>query len=385
MGPWLNSAFRPARERRDIVLFDIRGTGKSGILDCPYDLSTSNFSPEGIRKATRDCVTKYGPVGPHCSSREIVEDIERFRLAMGYGQISLWGGSFGTRLAQHYVRAYGAHLKAVVLDAATPVTETILTGAPITGERALQILFSSCAADPACHTAFPALKDEFGVLLRRVTEAPVHVQAVDPRRGEMVDTVIDKDGVSGLVRGALYAGYTHAVLPYAISTAAKEDYKALLALGAATTEWSVDTMAYGSLLSIICAEDQERARKGNPAARSFGFMGDSYWRYFDVACSAWPHRALPDNMFGAISSAVPAMVISGEFDPVTPPSSGEATLKQFKTGVHVIVPQGFHTNSSSSCVADLIGDFLSDPATGARKQDCLKRSARVRFLTTPNH
>ncbi len=384
MGPWLNSAFKPARRTRDIVLFDIRGTGLSGALSCDFSLTATADAVAQIKRDALECARKVGAKGAFFSSREIVEDIERFRRAMGYSRINLWGGSFGTRLAQHYLRAYGPHVGAVVLDASTPVTESIFIGAPVDGDRALQRLFDACSADTACRTAFPALRANFDDLLSRADKSQLAVREADARSGLVEQMVLDRDGVAGLVRGALYAGFTRALVPFAISEGAKGNLKPLMALGAATSEWSVETMALGSMLSIICAEDLVRAKKTEPSRLSFGFMRDSYFRYFSAACSVWPHQALPAPMFEAISTAVPAMVISGENDPVTPPSSGEETLRQFSRGVHVVIPGGFHTNSSSVCVAGLIAEFLNDSRAGGRDHGCLKRSPKPRFLTTPN-
>lgn len=384
MGPWLNSAFKRARTSRDIILFDVRGTGMSSALNCPFSLTATADAEAQIKRDAAACARRVGPQGAFYSSREIGEDLERFRVEMGFAKIALWGGSFGTRIAQHYVRAYGAHVAAVVLDAATPVTETIFAGAPVTGERALQRLFADCENDAPCHAAFPDLRADFDALMTRAEQSGLAVKEANARSGAVEEFVLDRDGASGLVRGALYAGFTRALVPYAITQAVRGNLKPLLALGAATSEWSVETMSLGSMLSIICAEDFVRAQKGDPRVLSFGFMRDSYFRYFNAACSVWPRGALPAAMFQSFSSQVPAMTISGEADPVTPPSSGAATLKQFSQGVHVIVLDGFHTNSSDRCVAGLMAAFLDDPVAGGRDQACLKRSRKPHFITSPN-
>ena len=88
------AAGRPARRERDIVLFDIRGTGLSGALDCPFSLATERDSAGVFKRDVAACAAKVGPKAMFYSSREIVEDIERFREALGYARINLWGGSF---------------------------------------------------------------------------------------------------------------------------------------------------------------------------------------------------------------------------------------------------------------------------------------------------
>jgi pimeloyl-ACP methyl ester carboxylesterase len=185
------------------------------------------------------------------------------------------------------------------------------------------------------------------------------------------------------VRGALYSGFTRSVAPYAIEQGAKGNFGPLAALGSATSEWSAETMSLGSMLGILCGEDQARAEGADPADLSYGFMRDGYVRIFRAGCSVWPHRPLPGEMLRAFRSNVPAMAISGAADPVTPPISGEGALKMFGASVHVVIPNGFHTNSSSKCVADLIGSFLADPATGGRDHACVAKIAPQRFIVSP--
>ena len=380
MGPWLNTAFAPARRERDIVLFDIRGTGLSTPVACAISTSTDVGA---LRRDAAACATKAGRLAMFLSSREIVEDIERMRRALGVQRINLWGGSFGTRLSQHYARAHGKHVRAVVLDAATPTGNSIFLTAPRYGEEALQNLFSNCAADKHCAKAFPNLKEDFATLRKQAEAAPLTATATDPRTGQPVPVRIDVDTVTGNIRGSLYVGFSRSVLPFAITQSLRGNQAPFLALGAATGEWSIETMSFGSMLGVLCGEDVEVARRAPPASRSYGFMGDSYYRAFEAGCSAWPHRALPEPMLQSFTSQVPAMAISGALDPVTPPAAAEEALAMFGRRNHVIIPYGFHTNSSSRCIAELIGKFLADPQAGAKDHACVAKITQPRFILSP--
>jgi pimeloyl-ACP methyl ester carboxylesterase len=88
-------------------------------------------------------------------------------------------------------------------------------------------------------------------------------------------------------------------------------------------------------------------------------------------------------MMQAFRSQVPAMAVSGAADPVTPPAAGEGALKMFGPSVHVVIPNGFHTNSSTKCIADLIGSFLADPAKGGRDHACVAKIKSPRFIVSP--
>jgi pimeloyl-ACP methyl ester carboxylesterase len=373
-GPWLTTAFGPVRRTRDVVLIDFRGTGRSGALACKMpDLLEREYAAAG-QQSVRDCVREHGPGLEFYTHREVVEDIERVRLALGVAEINLWGGSFGTRIAQHYVRKYGAHVRSVVLDGATPVGMSIFVTAPRTAEEALQRLLADCAADAGCAGTFPRLDEEFTALLARADAGRVSAELRRPDTGRTAHVALDRDIVAGLVRGALYVGLTRSVLPLAITEAARGRLEPLIALGAATGEWSTSTMAFGFTLGIVCSEDLAQSARGNRAELSAGFVRDSYYRGFELLCAEWPTAPLPAEMLVPIATDVPALAISGEADPVTPPSLGEAALAQFAQRVHAIVPGGYHTNSSSPCVASIIAAFVADPIAGGRDHSCLERT-----------
>jgi pimeloyl-ACP methyl ester carboxylesterase len=373
-GPWLATAFGPARRARDVVLLDFRGTGRSGKLDCDVpDLLDRNYEAAAQRSVQR-CVREHGPKLELYTHEQVVEDIEHVRLALGVDTVNLWGGSFGTRIAQHYVRKYGTHVRSIVLDGATPVGTSIFVTAPVTAEAAVQRLFSDCAADADCARAYPQLANDFAALLARAEQRPLKAEVRRPDTGRAAEAWLDRDTLVSLVRGALYLELTRSLLPLAITEAARGRLEPLLALGAATGEWATSTMAFGFTLGIVCSEDYAQAVRDDPARLSAGFVRDSYYRGFELFCAEWPKAELPAGMYAPIAATVPALAISGEADPVTPPSLGEATLAQFEDRVHVVVPGGFHTNSSNPCVATIIRAFLADPHTGGRDHACLERT-----------
>ena len=244
-------------------------------------------------------------------------------------------------------------------------------------EDALERLFADCTNDAACARAFPSLRDDLAELLARAESEAIAAEVADPRTGEPTTAALDRDTIVNLLRGALYTRMTRAVVPFAVDAAARGDLAPLLALGVATGEWSTETMALGFTLGILCSEDVAQSSTDDNAASktTTGFLRDSYYRGFAAACEAWPATPLPPAMFAPLRTDTPALAISGEADPVTPPLLGDATLTQFATHVHVIVPGGYHTNSANPCVADIIGAFLEDPARGGRDHDCLRRTA----------
>ena len=387
-GP-LGALLTNVRRQRDVILFDVRGTGLSEPLPCEIpkarvaaenDAPTASFAE--MRAVTTSCLHELGDRVLNHTAREVVEDIERFRAARGYAQLSLWGGSFGTRIAQHYVRAYGERVRAVVLDAVTPVGTSVLATGARTPDAALARMLEACRADTACATAFPALPVELERLLAEASAGTIRRPAVDPVTGEAGVTQFDYFTLTNAIRVALYARATTELLPFAISSAAAGRFAPLLGIvGAVSGEAS---LSVGAQLSMLCAEDWALARDLDSAARAGGFMRDGYYEIFDEACELWPREALPTSMQQPFTSDVPALAISGEWDPVTPPELAEQTLRQFERSAHIVVPRGFHTNSHDPCVARIVASFLSDPVSVRREDACIEAMPPLNFMTGPS-
>ncbi|HET7925178.1 MAG TPA: alpha/beta hydrolase, partial [Rhodanobacteraceae bacterium] len=326
-GP-LGALLTNARRQRDVILFDVRGTGLSEPLPCEIpqariaaesEASASSFAE--MHAVVTRCLRELGERVLHHTAREVVEDIERFRAARGYEQLNLWGGSFGTRIAQHYVRAHGERVRAVVLDAVTPVGTSVLVTGARTPDVALARMLEGCRADAACAAAFPALSAELERLLAEANAGTIRRPAVDPVTGEAGVTAFDYFTLTNSLRVALYARATTELLPFAISSAAAGRFAPLLGIvGGVSSDAS---LSIGAQLSMLCAEDWALARDSGSAARTGGFMRDGYYEIFDEGCEIWPHEALPKSMQQPFTADVPALAISGELDPVTPPELAE--------------------------------------------------------------
>lgn len=396
LAAWLEPMLTQVRRERDVVLFDVRGTGLSEPLHCDLPVSMIAVEDTGaageasspgafdeFRRAVAACAHELGPRARHHTSREAVEDIERFRSARGYTALNLWGGSYGTRIAQHYVRAYGERVRAVVLDAVSPVSTSLLVTGAHTPDAALAQLFGDCAASPACAAAFPNLPADFERLLRAAASEAILAPGVDPVTGRRGTLALDYFALANTVRVALYGRATTEILPLTIDAATRGDFAPLLGIAGAMAG-DPAAIAFGAQLSMLCAEDWPVAREAGATARTGGFMRDGYYAFFAHACEVWPTAPLPRAMREPLRSSVPALAISGDRDPVTPPALAEQTLMQFAESVHLVLRPGFHTNSGNPCVARIVASFLADPSTGGRDHDCLA-APPLRLATRPSN
>ena len=377
------------RKTRDVVLFDLRGTGLSSPLHCPNASSLSFFTnaegPPGppvdvyaqFGSFARACLAQLGDRVRNHTSYEAVEDLERFRQAMGYPSLNLWGGSFGTRIVQHYVRAYGARTRSVVLDAVAPVGLSVLASGAQTADTALEAVLVACEKDAACGARFPTFRNDLAVVLGRLDTASASGVLPEPVSGVRGRFSIGRGAAGNAIRIALYAKTTTELLPFAVAEAAKDNWAPIFGIASAASD---DTLAFGAQFSMLCAEDWRQAAGLDPGRRTGKLMLDGFFRIFSEACEIWPTTdALPPGMLAPFRSEAPALAISGAHDPVTPPALAEQALEQFPNGRHLVLANGFHTNSASPCIARIIARFLDDPADRS-EEACIARMPSLHFF-----
>src|SRR5580692_2976024 len=171
--------FERIHRDRDIVLVDQRGTGGSNALNCPQDSDPdAPDSPAVLTEAARGCLAMlatHAMVADYTTSIA-VRDLEAVRAALGYQTINLYGGSYGTRVAQHYLRRYPEHVRAVILDGVVPPQMTLGASLALDAQSALQRLFARCAAAAPCRARFGAPDHTFDALLSRLKIQAVPIE-----------------------------------------------------------------------------------------------------------------------------------------------------------------------------------------------------------------
>src|SRR5215471_18088486 len=116
---------RTIAERRDVVLVDQRGTGKSNPLDCtllsvdnPQEVLGAPYSLDRIRSCRADSDRKADTT--QYTTSIAADDLDEVRAALGYGRVNVLGGSYGTKAALVYLRRHGEHVRTLTLEAVAP-------------------------------------------------------------------------------------------------------------------------------------------------------------------------------------------------------------------------------------------------------------------------
>jgi len=339
---------RPVRASMDILLVEQRGTGQSHPLDCDSNVSSDPaasfghiFDPNWVRRcrATLEAdadLTQY-------TTESTVEDIEDVRAVVGYEKVSLYGGSYGTRVAQAYMRRYPGRTKAVVIDGTVPFDNAIPLTYAASAQQALDRVFAACVANPSCRATHPKLSGQFGVLLHRFDRGPIST-TVTPPGGAPVPVRMSRGDFGYAVRGLLYSPGAISLLPGMIGRAASTQNlrEFAQAYWERELEFSHD-FAYGVHWSVLCAEDVAfvtEADVGPATAKTFldRYVIDEYRQ----VCALWPRAGIASAFRKPADVEVPTLLISGYFDPVTPPEFAERVARSLPVSRLIVAPTGSH-------------------------------------------
>ena len=393
----LSSAFAPLRRRHDIVLVDQRGTGTSSPLDCPEsgadgeDVIRLDLEHETVARLTRDCLESIEEQGidPRQYTTSVaIDDLEAVREALGVPQVNLVGISYGTRVAQSYAARYPEKTRSLVLDGVVPQDMPLGGTVAADAQRALDALLSRCSRDAECREAFgssgPWSPD---ALNERLRTAPAIVQARHPQSGEMLDVEMTPDLVAMTIRLLLYSSETSALLPLLLDTAADGDMAPLAAQFLMIAGELDASMSGGMGNSVACAEDVPRleepeASRALKLSEAGTFLGDTTSRSLRTSCAEWPIGELDEALLQPLRSDVPTLLLSGEWDPVTPPSGAEHVLSGLSSGLHLVAPGQGHGIFARGCAPTLVADFVEAGSVVGLQVDCLDDLVPMPFFTS---
>lgn len=377
--PQVASAFEKIRQQRPVVLVDQRGTGASNPLNCPMDVLDPTITGktaedrEAIIDWTRACLESFDADPRFYTTVDAVRDLEAVRQALGIEQFMLYGISYGTRVAQEYLRRHPESLKAVVMDGVAPVAEALGTEIATDAQRTLDAFIERCARAPECEQAFPDLASRIDALEARLREEPVNVTTRHPRTGETETVELDWTGIAFQVRMASYSREGASLLPLQLSRAADGNYAALAAGVLTADEGVAETMAIGMHNSVVCSEDVPFYPEDAAEASEDTYLGRLSVDFLEIACSTWPTREMPDDIKDPVSTELPVLLLSGELDPVTPPENAELVATSLPDTRHIVAPSQGHGVAWRGCMPEILADFYATRDVEALDTECIER------------
>jgi pimeloyl-ACP methyl ester carboxylesterase len=375
---------------RDIVLVDQRGTGGSHALECPsLEIEGTTEEPSEIAAASRACLAALDADVLQYSTANAMDDLDDVRDKLGYARIDLYGASYGTRAALVYLRRHPEHVRAVVLDGVVPLPGEWALGASIgrDAQRAMDLVLERCAADDECRRAFPDVRASLDVVLS-ARDTPEAVVVMHPTTAVPTRVMVTRDTVASTLRALSYTSETAALLPLLLhTTKVTSDYRALAAQSLLMKDFM--NVSVGLHLAVACSEDAPLLDQATLEAVNAGtYSGSTPGRMYLEACKGWPRAPLapkeraPARPRTPEESDVPVLLLSGELDPVTPPSNAAAVARSLPNSIQITVPGEAHGVLTRSCVRRIVGDFLDRASTSGLSVDCVRASKPLRFFTS---
>jgi pimeloyl-ACP methyl ester carboxylesterase len=381
MANQLHGFFTDVRKNRDLIFVDQRGTGKSNFMGCEtLDVADLNLpEAEQIQKQRAllaDCAEKYRSSAEFYTTPYAVQDLEAVRLALGYKAINLWGGSYGTRVALEYARRYPAQTRSIILDGVAPVSIALPKFFARDAMNALRIVSDECLAQTDCAVEYGNIAQKAEDVLQRLTllhEAgeTLEVEYEHPRNQVKETLSLTPRTFSSLLFMSLYSRDLTVLLPRAISFAQQQDYRLLAALSALSGEQlTAMNIAEGMRYSVICNEDWPLV-SAEDIEQSKPFLGFSFVSEMKTVCDLWPKATLPEDYWQPVKSQVPALLLSGKQDPVTPEIWAQAVAEHLPNATLLTAAGGNHSISSEGCVPQLIAQFIAQASMQQVNSECV--------------
>lgn len=390
---WMPRVFGAAREGRDILLMDQRGTGESHPLHCslfgPREDVASYLGAFLPAEKVRACVPGLQAKADlaHYTTDAMADDLDEVRAALGYERLDLYGGSYGTRAALVYMRRHPERVRSAVLLGVVPTDVSMPLYIARDTDRALFGVVAECEAEAACRAAFPRLRDDVRRSLERFAGGPVQAEVVPPGGRAPVRIALSRDLYAEAVRYLLYNAGSAGLVPVMVHQAAAGDFGPIAEFALGRRVNLVDSGSHGVYLAVTCAEDVPHIAPGEGERLSEGtFLGGYRLRDQRAACAAWPRAPIDPGFRGPVVSGAPTLILSGEWDPVTPPVYGEQVARHLARSLHVVVPSGAHGFGgleNSSCVDRLMNDFVRAADVAALDTSCVRTVRRRPFRTAP--
>lgn len=384
--------FADARQNRDILLVDQRGTGRANGLNCDL-LGNDNdpqsylgeFLPLDAVRTCRDELSKRADLRLYTTPLAM-DDLDDVRAALGYEKLNLVGSSYGTRAAQVYLARHPAHVRTVVLQGPTTTDAKLPSEYAKDAQHALDLLFQDCNADPSCHDAFPNLRAEFQTVIERLRSKPTNATVMHPRTRTPVHVEISLDAFTETVRNLLYRTETASRLPLLIHMASGNNFDTFGTFSIGYTRSLGALLSMGMWMSIVSAEDSPFVDLKQAAKIAEGtFYGDYRVRRQVQASAIWPRGKLPKDYFQPVRSDVPVLILSGELDPITPPRWAQRAARRLTNSLVVPLRYSSHApDNLSPCSENVLEAFVAAGSVKGLNVSCFANARRPPFIISPN-
>jgi len=369
------SVLEKIRSKRDILVVDQRGTGRSNVLTCPeVDINQPAPEPEETRRLARECLDRLDADVRFYTTSVAVQDLDALREAAGYSQLSIYGVSYGTRVAQHYLRRFPDKTRAVILDGVVNIGLN-LAGGEIArrSQDAFDAMAERCTDNQDCKSKFGDIKTKFAELRARLSAKPLLVSLPHPVSGEKTEKRLSDQDLHGVLRLMAYGTESNALLPLIISEAHAENYQPLAAQTLMIGSDFFKEFAIAMHNAVACTEDEPYVKESDLLNLDDTYFGNDTVEAMRATCEVFPRGIIDKDFLEPFASDVPVLIMSGKTDPITPPENGDKAAQMFSNSKHLIVPAHGHGVFVRGCLVQLGSEFIEHASFSKLKTACIER------------
>ncbi len=364
--PEFRVLFDALRTQGDVILLDQRGCGKSTPSLAP--VGVPNIGPDSL--ATRDSMLGYfehastlvrdrlvksGHNPRNFNITQSAEDIESLRVALGVAKISVLGHSYGTQLAQAFVRAHPDSVERLVLAGSRGMDTS--RKLPLEADEFLPRLAELAKADKTVGATFPDLMATLRRVLAKADAGPIEVPIED-----------EKKNVTTYKVGGYALRFLVAKFYLKDPDSSRYLPKFLDEIDTGRRPWSLTFNVLQMLRSPISfAWFTTDAASGVTPARAelikaqvpTALLGDALNFPFPEINKVWGMVDLGDDFRAPVQSAVPTLFVAGTLDGITPVAQTREIMKGFANSRLLVVENGGHnTQFNGDGVAAALARFL---------------------------
>jgi len=292
---------------------------------------------------------------------ETAADVNDLRIALGYDKVNLYGTSSGTRTILTIMRNHPEGIRSAILDSVYPPQVGLYSTVSLSAHRVFSLLFEECQADPACDQKYPDLEALF---YQTVDELNANPASVALSRGN-----VWVDG--GIFMEAFYTSFFSVndilLAPARIELASQGNYISLRSWYEGLLSDSGTFMAMGFEWSMMCNEEIpfESYELGRQLAADLpAQVGDYFDSYYEFTlCESWQSGQADPIENTAVVSDIPALILAGQYDPVTPPEWSRLAAETLSNHYYFEFPGLSHgIMRSNQCGLNIGFQFLADPS-----------------------
>ena len=384
-------------QERDFIFVEQRGNKYAEpALECPEVQMAmfANFSTLESRDveiarevdAARVCRDRFFAQGVDLTAYNSVEsaaDLEDLRQLLGYKKWNLTGASYSARLVLTTMHLYPDGIRSVILDSVyNPAVNAYEQRVP-TLARALETLFANCAADTECGSTYPELKDQFYEVAKQMNAEPVRVEVAHPLTDEPVMLQLTGDDLILGIFNALYQRNNIRFLPFIIEEVYRGNVDVLKPVAQEGFK-NIFSRAQGMYYSAECREEFpfNNPIKQAEIASQYPLLANFMPSISEPAiCELWGAGFADSVESQPVVSNTPALVLAGEYDPVTSPVFTQAAAENLPNSHFYLLPHfGHAVQDQSNCANQLAVDFIRNPSHEPNTT-CMQNLSRLNFIT----